>query len=178
MRENQAIVGTNRTVFYRHSPLIASIPPCRKSWLPKPSDVHLSKLLDTATGAPIASPLSGVILSPLPEPDAEEELEDRDDDNGRVGASKMRPGLGLGADKKKMRKKVGSGRTKSHSSGGTETMGEIDAAIAKARDAQSTGSYRDEMQHGRGAVTSVCAGVRVGVGLGLYHKFAQGVMFR
>lgn len=142
--------------------------------MPKPSDVHLSKLLDTAAEATIASPLSGVILCPLPEPDAEEELEDRD---GRVRASKKRPGLGLGAGKK-MRKKVGSGRTKSHSSEGTGTMGEIDAAIAKARDARSVGSYKEEMQHGRGAVTSVCAGVRVGVGLGLYHKFAQGVMFR
>lgn len=151
----------------------------RKSWWPKPSDDHLSKLLDAAAGAPIASPLSGVILSPLPEPDAEEELEDGVGGNahvgGRVRAPKMRPGLGLGPDKK-IRKKVGNGRTKSRFSKPAETVDEIDAAISKARDAQSAGSYEEEMQHGQGAVTSVYAGVRVGVGLGLYHKFAQGVM--
>lgn len=41
--------------------------------------------------------------------------------------------------------------------------------------------YTEEAWHGRkggkgktGAVKSVCSGVRVGRGLGLYHKFAQG----
>lgn len=42
----------------------------------QPSDAYLSWVLETAADAPIASPLRGVILSPLEDPGAEEEQEE------------------------------------------------------------------------------------------------------
>lgn len=50
---------------------------------------------------------------------------------------------------------------------------EIRAALGMARSGAGEGTYVHEATHGKG-VKSVCAGVRVGKGLGIYHKFAQG----
>lgn len=51
---------------------------------------------------------------------------------------------------------------------------EIASVLERARDGTSEGSYTEKVLHGKGAVKSVRAGVRVGEGLGLYHRFAQG----
>lgn len=55
----------------------------------------------------------------------------------------------------------------------------IEETLNKARAVEASGSYTEEAFHtgGQGKVKSVCAGVRVGRGLGLYHKFAQGEFF-
>ncbi|CAM9910481.1 unnamed protein product [Ascophyllum nodosum] len=145
----------------------------------RPPDDYLSKMLDTAAGAPIASPLRGVILSPLLGPDAEEELEDEtSNDDDREGSGVGAPG---GEAKKgshaarRTPKKVGSGGAKSPSMIPEKGADGIDAAVVKARNARSAGNYKEMTQHGRGEVKSVCAGARLGEGLGLYHKFAQGL---
>lgn len=60
---------------------------------------------------------------------------------------------------------------------------EIVAALQRARNVAGEGTYMEETWHGggkgtgkgRGPVKSVRAGVRVGRGLGIFHKFAQGV---
>lgn len=52
---------------------------------------------------------------------------------------------------------------------------EIQQVLDRAREVEAAGGYLEEARHGKGGkVKSVCAGVRVGTGLGLYHKFAQG----
>ena len=138
-------------------------------------------MLDTAAGAPIASPLRGVILSPLLGPDAEEELEDEtSNDDDREGSGVGAPG---GEAKKgshaarRTPQKVGSGGAKSPSMIPEKGADGIDAAVVKARNARSAGNYKEMTQHGRGEVKSVCAGARLGEGLGLYHKFAQGAKY-
>lgn len=57
---------------------------------------------------------------------------------------------------------------------------EILAALNRARNVAGEGTYLEETWHGgkekgRGPVKSVRAGVRVGRGLGIFHKFSQGV---
>ena len=58
---------------------------------------------------------------------------------------------------------------------------EILAALGRARGVAGEGAYMEETWHGKGKggggkglVKSVRAGVRVGSGLGIFHKFAQG----
>lgn len=57
---------------------------------------------------------------------------------------------------------------------------EILSALQRARNVAGEGAYMEETWHGgkgkgRGPVKSVRAGVRVGRGIGIFHKFAQGV---
>lgn len=149
----------------------------------KPSDKYLSWVLETAAEAPIASPLRGVILSPIPGPEAEEEVEE-----GELPINQEIAGSRKGMSKNlvrregaKSRRTVGSGEKRRHSassageaSGGGVGAAEIQKVLDRTRDAEGAGVYTDEALRGKGRVKSVCAGVRVGTGLGLYHKFAQG----
>lgn len=147
----------------------------------KPSDAYLSGALETAADAPIASPLRGVILSPLQDPDAREEIEEGVDGDERAGLAKRGSRRrALGRDKKG-RRTVGSGGKRSASRnfphnahGEGQGAAEIQAVLDRAKDDGGVGSYTEEGSHGKGGVKSVCAGVRVGTGLSLYHKFAQG----
>ena len=81
----------------------------------------------------------------------------------------------------KSRRTVGSGERRRFSASATGEAGgggvgaaEIQKVLVRTRDGEGEGVYMDEARHGKGRVTSVCAGVRVGAGLGLYHKFTQG----
>lgn len=137
-------------------------------------------MLETAAGAPIASPLRGVILSPLQDPDAEEEAEDALSPG--VGAKRTEGSWkGKVGEKHGGRRAVGNRRKKSSSPSSRraeeeEGVGaaELHGVLDKARGAEDAGGYTGETLHGQGKVKSVCAGVKVGTGLGLYHKFAQG----
>eukprot|EP00903_Cladosiphon_okamuranus_P017256 g15901.t1 len=143
----------------------------------RPPDAYLSWVLEAAADAPVASPLRGVVLSPLDDPDAEEEEEEREEDGGISdgGSAKRRSSS---------RRRVGGGSKRRSSGGGADgavaEAVEIQAALNRARNVAGEGGYVEETWHGekgkgRGAVKSVRAGVRVGRGLGIFHKFAQGL---
>ncbi|CBJ30014.1 expressed unknown protein [Ectocarpus siliculosus] len=147
----------------------------------RPSDAYLSRVLEAAAEAPVASPLRGVILSPLQDPQGEEEQEEGQRDSSASspsaeGGSKKRRGSG--------RRRVGDGGISSSNSSsssrlreGEEEAGgaaEIRATLGIMKSGAGQGTYMHEATHGKG-VKSVCAGVRVGKGLGIYHKFAQGL---
>ncbi|CAM9836787.1 unnamed protein product, partial [Ectocarpus sp. 8 AP-2014] len=136
----------------------------------RPSDAYLSWVLESAAGAPVASPLRGVILSPLQDPQGEEELEEGQRDSGASspsaeGGSRKRRSSG--------RRRVGGGGISSSVSSsssrlreGEEEAGgaaEIRAALGIMKSGAGQGTYMHEATHGKG-VKSVCAGVRVGKG--------------
>lgn len=134
-------------------------------------------MLETAADAPIASPLRGVILSPLQDPDAEEEVEDGL--SRAVGSKRTEGGWKGTMGERHGRRIVGDGgRSSSSSSRGAEEerigATELHVVLDKARGVRGAGEYMEQTLHGQGKVKSVCAGVKVGTGLGLYHKFAQG----
>ncbi|CAM9388350.1 unnamed protein product, partial [Hapterophycus canaliculatus] len=76
----------------------------------RPSDAYLSWVLETAAEAPIASPLRGVVLSPLEDPAAEEEQEDTQQKADAAG-----PARGSGKRRGEGRRRVGGGSGSSSS---------------------------------------------------------------
>ncbi|CAN0537444.1 unnamed protein product, partial [Ectocarpus sp. 12 AP-2014] len=141
----------------------------------RPSDAYLSWVLESAAEAPVAFPLRGVILSPLQDPQGEEEQEE-----GQRDSSASSPSADGGSRKRRSsgRRRVGgSSSSSSRLRDGEEEAGgaaEIRAALGIMKSGAGQGTYMHEATHGKG-VKSVCAGVRVGKGLGIYHKFAQGL---
>ncbi|CAM9158943.1 unnamed protein product [Scytosiphon promiscuus] len=156
----------------------------------RPSDAYLSWVLETAADAPIASPLRGVILSPLEDADAEEEQQEGSQQQADGAASAR--GCLKHLRHSTARAEGASGRRGSDdfcrssiSLSGEETAGsvrEVWEALHRGKAVAGEGTYTEEAWHGgkggkgkKGAVKSVTSGVRVGRGLGLYHKFAQGL---
>ncbi|CAM9462506.1 unnamed protein product [Pylaiella littoralis] len=150
----------------------------------RPSDAYLSRVLESAADAPVASPLHGVILSPLDDPDAEEEQEEQHEGGGsergseeeRGSSGRRRVGGGGGSSSRSSRSSRVSLEKAAVAGGGEGEVTEIRVALARARNVAGEGSYTEQAFHEKGkGVKSVCAGVRVGRGLGLFHKFAQGL---
>lgn len=137
-------------------------------------------------GSPVAYPLRGFIVTPLQDPEGDEEKEDESttielNSDERAGSKKKdAPGTRTGWGVTKARRTVGSGGVglplDSVVAVGGLGVGasEIKAVISRARNVESEGIYTEQSMHGRGRVKSVRAGVLVGKGLGIYHKFAQG----
>lgn len=150
-------------------------------------------MLEEAADAPISSPLRGVILSTLEDPEREKELADDHNESflKSVGSTGGRRAVASGRAKRGRHQRSSSSSKKKGASSGyeeddldeTATPVEIEQVLKRAREVKVAGVYIEEAMHNDGGtvkggsggkVKSVLSGVRVGRGLGLYHKFAQG----
>lgn len=148
----------------------------------QPSNAYLIHVLDGTEDAPVASPLRGVILSVPDVPSADEE--EVEDAAGGSSVERHRSGgKGRSKTKKMRRRTVGGGASSARSSSARDRYREgeavpvgLEAVLLRARLSGIPGAYEEEstVRDAKGRVKTILAGVRIGRGLALYHKFAQG----
>lgn len=142
----------------------------------QPSDAYLTRVLDAAYDAPIASPVPGAILSLPRDPTLGAVDEERPEQDAPGEGTSAGRRFARGSKGKRGRGKVGRrARSRSSSASMEGAPAGLKEAVSRARAAEADGEYveREAFRDG-GKVEVVRAGVRVGRGLGIYHRFAQG----
>lgn len=129
---------------------------------------------------PVSEPLEGVILDVPGHRDAEEQTQDDDGVETRSHPSRRI------SSRNKGRTKPGAEEHERIATGGLPAAEEgvgaanvaplgLRQALKRIEDAHDEGAYAESEVLGKGGSARVArAGVRVGRGAGLYHKFAQG----